>query len=291
MLPATPFGNELVLELAVRLIESESLGRDAAPDLLCVGLSSNDYAGHIFGPESAEVLDLTVRTDRQLASFFDHLDALVGLDRCLVALTSDHGVTSIPPIARELGLPGGRLDTRGITNGLEQTLKEGLGREAPAEPLIAGMNLPWLYTHPQFDALDSRLNGRLSQAALEYLRGVDGVATAFSASELAGPAPSPDDVDRYLAWRCHHPQRAGRFYVKVRPYWTPGDGNAAGHNAGFTSDRHVPIMLFGPGVQPGWRFTSADPMDIAVTLSALLGIEPPLDARGRVLHEAIDAQR
>lgn len=67
----TPFGNELVLSFAERVIDDEHLGtEDGSPDLIYVGLSSPDYLGHSFGPDSLEVADSVVRTDRQLEDFF-----------------------------------------------------------------------------------------------------------------------------------------------------------------------------------------------------------------------------
>jgi len=44
----------------------------------------------------------------------------------------------------------------------------------------------------------------------------------------------------------------------------------------------------GARIKPGRYFAPADPMDIPVTLAILLGIEPPAEAVGRVLHEALD---
>ncbi len=63
------------------------LGSLAAPDLLFVGLSSTDYYGHPFGPDSKEIADGMVRLDATLESFFAWLDGQVGADRALVFLT------------------------------------------------------------------------------------------------------------------------------------------------------------------------------------------------------------
>jgi hypothetical protein len=113
----------------------------------------------------------------------------------------------------------------------------------------------------------------------------------ITATELAGPEPGPDDLYRRLAWRCYHPERCGHLYLQVSPFWYKRSSNVAGHTSGFSHDRHVPILLAGPGVRPGDYYEPARAVDIAVTLAALLGIEPPLDAVGQVLHPAIDTGR
>ena len=64
-----PAANAFVFETAKRAVTAEKLGQHDVPDLLAINLSTNDYVGHVFGPDSPEVLDLSVQTDRQLAGF------------------------------------------------------------------------------------------------------------------------------------------------------------------------------------------------------------------------------
>ena len=66
----TPFGNELVEELAERAVEAGHLGEDAITDVLSASFSSNDYVGHEFGPDHPRVRDISIRTDRTLARLF-----------------------------------------------------------------------------------------------------------------------------------------------------------------------------------------------------------------------------
>jgi hypothetical protein len=47
-------------------------------------------------------------------------------------------------------------------------------------------------------------------------------------------------------------------------------------------------MIMGGRMRAGRYYGSIDPADVPVTLAALLGVEPPLDAVGRVLNEALD---
>src|SRR5262249_48351427 len=69
MVLGTPFGNEAAIELASQILATEHLGLGPATDMLMLGLSANDRVGHLYGPQSPEVLDITVNTDRQLAGF------------------------------------------------------------------------------------------------------------------------------------------------------------------------------------------------------------------------------
>lgn len=288
MLYCTPFGNELVLEIARRILVEEKLGQGPAPDLLCVSLSSNDACGHVFGPDSPEVMDITLCTDRQLAAFFKLLDEQVGLKHCLIALSADHGVTSVSHVTKPLELGGGRLNLRRVKKALNTALAE-TGISMPnGHEHILGIQPPWVYFDRSIQKLDAEKRDKLLEAGARALRQIEGVAEVFTANELAGPPPARDDLYRWLAWRCYHPQRSGELYMQISPHWYEEGGDAAGHSAGFSYDRHVPIALFGPGVRPGRYFAPADPLDIVPTLAALLGIEPPLNPAGRVLNEALE---
>ena len=105
----SPFGNELLKDFAVAAIEAEKLGQRGVTDLLTVSFSSNDAVGHTFGPDSPHVRDMAVRVDRTIGELLARVDALVGLDHTIVALTADHGVAPVPEVQQKRKLPGGRL--------------------------------------------------------------------------------------------------------------------------------------------------------------------------------------
>ncbi|MBX3396412.1 MAG: alkaline phosphatase family protein [Phycisphaerae bacterium] len=290
----TPFGNELVIDLAERILTNEKLGRGSAVDMLCIGLSSNDLVGHYFGPDSLETKDVTVQTDRQLARLLKSLDEVVGLDRCLIALTGDHGATSTPLLTQKLGLGGGIFDIPTVEARLNDQLQSffptpGFGN--PPHQIVISLDMPWCYLNRQLMAtLSEPDRQRAMQKAVEILKEYDGVSEVYLESDLSGPMPSRDEQFRYLAWRCCKPGRSGDIFVQLAPFWYKTDDKISGHDSGTNQDRHVPIYLLGPRIRPGRYFTEADPCDIASTLAALLGIEAPLNATGRVLHEAIDTR-
>src|SRR5205085_1334 len=88
----TPYGNEVELAFASSALIDEKLGQGEGTDILAISLSANDECGHTFGPYSREVLDMTVATDRQLASFLRSLNP----STTTVVLTADHGASPMP---------------------------------------------------------------------------------------------------------------------------------------------------------------------------------------------------
>ncbi|MEJ1972828.1 MAG: alkaline phosphatase family protein [Lacunisphaera sp.] len=109
----TPWDNDLVEDMVERLVAHEHLGEDNTPDLLCVGFSQPDRAGHAYGPDSHEIMDTYLRLDRTLAKLFQFLDGKVGRGRYVLVLTADHGVAPLPEkIQRGKGRGRGRTAER-----------------------------------------------------------------------------------------------------------------------------------------------------------------------------------
>ena len=52
-------------------------------------------------------------------------------------------------------------------------------------------------------------------------------------------------------------------------------------------DAHIPLILMGPGVEPGVYHARVALNDLAPTLATLLGIEPPSGSQGRPLVQAL----
>jgi arylsulfatase A-like enzyme len=77
----------------------------------------------------------------------------------------------------------------------------------------------------------------------------------------------------------------------LRPFYLVDDGDTgASHGEPYESDAHIPLLFMGPGIVPGRYAGEAAPVDIAPTLSALLGVECVPAKEGRVLKEAIQGR-
>ena len=287
---ATPAGDEMAFELARRAIEYEKLGADDAVDLLCLALSSYDVCGHLFGPDSQEILDMTVRLDRQLAQFLKRLDDVVGAGRCLLALTSDHGVAPCAARARALRLDAGTFREKDVEDRLNAALRRTFGISDDKTRLVAGIEMPWLHLDQKVMERARVSSDRVVAACMLELRQIEGVGWVYPASVLAGDAPPVDDDFARMAWAAYHPQLAGQIYIGLRPYWHKLKADqAASHGTFHGYDRHVPIVLYGPGIRPGRYQAPADPIDIAKSICLHIGVEPAATMTGRMLHECTDS--
>jgi len=287
----TPFGNGLVIGLAEKVIDSEVLGApDGTPDLLFVGLSSQDYLGHFFGPDSLEAADSVVRTDRDLAAFFEFLDRHFG-ERYTLVLTADHGVQSIPEVARDMGRAAGRVSMR--NPGRDMKTFGDLAKIAPArveiEKRVAatfgrrvtdrtpltdafileyeeGVYLNWDHIH----ALE--LDGeRVKRAVRDAALKLPGVSAAFTNSQLLASPQHPSAVEMAVR-RSFRADRSGDVIITLKPgYIWDYNGTGTTHGQPVEDDQHVPLLFWGRGIEPGHYDGAAAPTDIARTVGHLLG--------------------
>lgn len=278
---ASPAGNELVLAMARGALEHEALGQRGVTDVLTVSFSSNDSVGHTHGPESPEVRDITRHTDRQLKELLDEVDRRVGLGRTLVAFTADHGVAPLPEAAAALHIPGGRVSATTVSDAIEAALAARFG----TGPWIVRAALPSVYLDHELVASRGVDAVELRRVAAEAASRVPHVARVYTRDAiLAGAVPREFISDRVT--RGYHRGRSGDLHVLLEPHWmTAAVGSTHGTPYGY--DAHIPLILMGPGVEPGLYRDQVSLLDLAPTVASLLGVEPPAGSQGRVLTEAL----
>ncbi len=129
VLASSPFGNTYTIEFAKSAIDSYGLGSGDVTDMLCLSLSSTDYVGHRFGPNSIETEDTYLRLDKDLAAFFQYLDKKLGSNQYTVFLTADHGVEHVPGFLLDHKIPSGNFDDKNMRTVLDSMLKQQFGVE------------------------------------------------------------------------------------------------------------------------------------------------------------------
>jgi predicted AlkP superfamily pyrophosphatase or phosphodiesterase len=282
----SPFSNEVVADFAMRAVTEEGLGRDTVPDLLGISFSANDRIGHAYGPDSHEVMDVTVRLDRTLARLFAFLDKTVGLGNVVMVLTADHGVAPLPEVFANLhpGASARRFNAAVVDTVVEAALRARYG-PAPAPGWIVYHDQPHLYLNP--GALRAKRvpvedAERVAQAAI---LSVPGVHEALTSADLATGRARGLRSAEVLSF---YPGRSGNIYYQMEPYILVDDEpTGTGHGTPWAYDQQVPLLLYGSRIVPGVRRTPAAVADIAPTLSALLGLTAPGGSQGRVLAEAL----
>jgi predicted AlkP superfamily pyrophosphatase or phosphodiesterase len=85
-----------------------------------------------------------------------------------------------------------------------------------------------------------------------------------------------------------NPQRAGDVFVVLDPYALPVSGfSGTTHGSPWNYDSQVPLILWGSAFKPGVYFSPCQPIDLAATLAATLGLTQPSGSQGSALAVAI----
>src|SRR5581483_8072021 len=237
--------------------------------------------GHGFGPRSQEVQDTYFRLDKTIGALLDRLDALVGHDAYVVALSADHGVAMIPEQAVREGKDAGRLSAAAITDPVEKRIEASLGSGKFVARLIGND----LYFEPgQYEKLAKSPDALA--AVIDTIAATPGVARVFRAEQLRDATDSSDKLLRAAALS-YVPGRSGDLIVALKPGWMFGPTGTT-HGSTDPEDQRVPVVFMGHGIKPGRYAAAVTPADVAPTLAALCGVEMK-DVAGHVLRTALTA--
>ena len=277
---STPFANEYELEFAKELVVYESLGTGQATDLLAISLSPNDILGHQVGPDSPEMAGMALALDRELADFFNFLGHQIGLADLWIALSADHGVSTLPDAARKLRIPAANLDARK----LEAQINSALSAKFSHTASYIKLDYPDAWLDPDAFA-NTHVKEHEAEAAVGEAMKQAGLRDYFTKAQLAaGEVPDTALGRKFL----HSYSPEGGWYVLGVPeIYTVGASKGTDHASPYTYDTHVPLAFYGLPFRPGTYRAHAEPVDLAATFASLLGINAPTHAVGRVLTEAL----
>jgi len=256
----SPFADDYLGRLAVLAMDTLNLGRGAGTDFISVSFSTLDLVGHQYGPDSHEAQDVMFRLDRTIGALLAHLDARLGRDGYVLALSADHGVATLP---EQTG--GQRQPAAEIVATIDRALAPFLG----AGKYVAYTAYTDIYLVP--GTLERLRESREATAALlEALRAMPGISRAFLADQVRDPAvrTGADPMKRATALSYYAP-RSGDILVVPEQNWLLSTA-ATTHGTLYGYDQRVPVIFFGAGVTKGVHMGAASPADIAPTLAALV---------------------
>jgi predicted AlkP superfamily pyrophosphatase or phosphodiesterase len=244
----------MTVAAAKSALVGEKLGQTKSNDILAISFSSFDIAGHHFGPNSNEMREMTVAQDKAIAEIRAAVAAQVpgGLKNVLFVVTGDHGVAPKPEYLSETGIDSGRINEPALMKEINEDLNKKFGNPPKRT---------WMAYTTEFNFFIDEENVR--EAKLDLRR----VENEINKTYFIG--------------------RSGHVVGIQKPFYVNDTKGSANHMTGYTYDRTVPIILSGFGIKNGIYSGSAAVVDIAPTISFLLGVLPPALSEGHVLSQAL----
>ncbi|MBZ5859542.1 alkaline phosphatase PafA [Flavihumibacter profundi] len=280
IISATPHGNSFTLEMAMAAVTGEKLGGGEATDMLTVSLSSPDYIGHAYGPNSIEAEDGFLRLDKDLGDFFHFLDDKIGKGQYLLFLTADHGVANSPGFMKEHKIPTGNFDNEKVTDTINAILK---AKTNTADIVLGIINYQVFLDRKVIK--DAKLNkDSIETWVMNSLMSTPGVERVFLLNTLN--KITLNSTQKEALTNGYFPQRSGDIQILFKPQWIDSflKGGTT-HGVWNPYDAHIPLLWYGWNVHPGKSNREVYMTDIAPTIAAMLHIQMPSGSIGHVIEE------
>lgn len=317
----TPAAADYELSFAEALIQNEQLGQRDVSDLLTISLDAGaaQPAGSYQEEQAVDTLDT------QLDGFFTWLDKNIpgGLGNVWIALTADRGVAPAAQTAAGYGLNAATLDLSKLVKNLNLAMNMKFSPGEKIEYVMPRQSLPYLsLNESEFmkDGINEQEAEQAVQQALpaainalapqqpEPLPSTSPIAgtqpaalqpsttrlpprpvlfRSYTRTQLAAGTLPPTPWGRMIA-NSYSPN--GGWYVMLIPEAYQGATGATASGP-WSYSRQVPLAFYGAPFAPGEYFDQVQPVDLAPTFAALLGIHAPSAAVGRVLTEALKPAR
>lgn len=320
----TPAANQYELNFAEALIQNEQLGERDVTDLLTISLSANDIMGHAHGPDSPDEEQMVDALDTQLDDFFTWLDKNIpgGLGNVWIALTADHGIAPLSATAAGYGLNAAQIDVDKLVAALNYAINMKFSPGEKVPYILPHPDLPYISLNAsefmKAGIVEQEAEAAVQQAlpaAMDQIapqpaepvpsdmpNPVSGSRTAAQPSDTRLP-PAPKIYRSYTReqlangsypptpWGellAHSYSPNGGWYIMVIPAaFQMAITHGTNHFTPYMYDRHVPLGFYGAPFAPGRYLYRVEPVDIAATFAALLGVNMPSAAVGHVLTEAL----
>lgn len=276
----SPWGNTLVTDFALEMmrnIPNEQL-EDEYTDAIAISYSSTDYIGHAFGPRSREVMDTYLRLDVELGRLMDALDEKFGEGNYILFLTADHAVAENPTHLNEsLGITAKSHTGADIQELLNQKALNKLGFDA-----IEKLSNDQVFLDLEALAEHEMTIEDASQKLKEAWADIDFIRAIYTRSDIISNSSYEAQLRKSGLDR-----RSGHLFLQ----WNDGHliygTTGSSHGSGYTYDTHVPMMLYGQGIKAMNVYRKTHVVDLAPTITFLVGIPLPHSAYSQPLLEVL----
>ena len=278
----TPFGVDMMMEFAKKLMIYEDLGKDDSPDMLTIVLEPFGKISQKYGPDSREVEDAVYRLDMAIADLMSFIDIQLGRDNALVVFTSSRGMSEIVEEGTK-SLSGyfNVTQFKAIINGF-------LNAQLGPDEWVTYYNDGQLYLNRRAVYAKGLKLVDVQNMVAGFALQFRGVANAITGTALQ-TGGFTSGVMRKIQ-NSYNPRTSGDVIINLLPGWIDDSSEGISDSgSAFVYDTNVPLILSGWRVPKNITITrNVDMCDITTTLSVILKIPAPESAAGEAIKEIIE---
>lgn len=242
--------------------------------LLWVSLSNLDLLGHMYGPDSREVVDMLYHIDQQLKGFIETLNRVAGRGNYLLALTADHGVAPIPEIQQKRGFHQAlRISRDKLIAAMNAHIHKRF--QVPRVVVSFEPSFFWL-NRKAIKKLPPKRQQALKQELVTFLRQYRGIKNAWTREELEALTFKEGDLEQFYKNQIYH-GRCGDIICQPQPYCLVTHyPTGTSHATPYAYDTHVPLILYQPeSLEHCFIHEKVWVPQLPVTLSKMLRVSRP----------------
>lgn len=279
----TPWANQMTCDFAKEAIEKEFLGQHNEPDMLAISLAAGDLLNQSFGPYSQETEDLVLKMDQSLASLFQLVDQKVGLNNTLIVFTAAHGTMPIPEFLKERRMNSGKIDPKSF----KASLDNALDAQVAPDDWIDEFSPPNVYLKLETLEKQKVRQADLEAVAARVAKTIPGVGDILCRHQLIlNQVQSGGNAEAQR--RSYYWNRSGELLIYPKAgYVFASESEGTSSGSPFAYDAQVPLILCGSSVKAGRYSQTVSLVDIAPTVTSILGIEAPSLCEGSGLSDAV----
>ena len=269
-----PQGVTMTFDMAEAALKNERLGLGTETDMLAVSVSSTDIIGHMYSTRGPEIHDVYIQLDRDLARFFNTLDAQVGRGNYLVFLTADHGGSHNPNFMRNHKLAAGGFAGWNLTKEINKELQQSFGTKAN---FILGENALRIYFDRKSIAEAGLELAKVKAKAKQLLEKKENITYVVDYDNVATQPIAQPIRERII--NGYSRERGGDLLIITNPGWVncPSSPDYKGTNHGLWNpdDSHIPLIFMGWGITSGATSHPTSMTAIAPSVCSMLHIQMP----------------
>ncbi len=277
----TPYANTFTFDFAKLALENEKLGKGTVTDFLAVSISSTDYIGHAFGPNSLEIQDCYLRLDKDIETFLYYLDVKIGKGNYTLFLSADHGVAHIPGYMTENKIPAGIFSDDDLAKEINVLCDSVFS----IKKVVRNLQNYQVYLNYNEITNAGKDATFVTNAIVSFLKQKSYIIAAFELDKLA-TTTLPEPQKAMLA-NGYNPKRSGDIQFTLLPGYFDGSKKGTTHGLWNPYDAHIPCLFYGWGIKAGKTNRETYMTDITATIAALLKIQMPSGCVGKVVTEAL----
>lgn len=244
--------------------DGEMVTMSGIPDFMAMYCSDVDGAGHDTGENSPETVAALEHVDEQIGRVVDAFKEAGIYDKTTFIMTGDHGISTYQRVN------GQQVEAAIDELGYEaEWVSTGQAPSPGTNVALAGGGQTSIHL---VDDLEGDQEAAL--AIREALLDVEGVGDVFDKEEQQEMRMAPTYGDLIA-----EPAPGWAMFAEDAPF------DRGRH--GTTQDMHLTFMVSGYGVIPGAELDDPRLVDVAPTITHLLGVPAPADSQGRVLEEIL----